>query len=147
MRKLWLLVLILAASCGAPVRDIGSAPERFIAQASDGRIVVAHTADGSIERVLLERATDETRFEVPDDRSGVYYQRTPGCEPVRFRSLDGGDEEEVLRGMRRWSVSPDGRSIAYVSDADCQKQNPAGYEVTIRDLGTGPERSWSIPCG
>lgn len=145
-------VLVLAVSCGrsgpAPVRDGAGPPARFVGVTADGSVVLARTADGSVESRILasgEGVHRDRLIQLLDDGRTLYvWTGEHGqCGSLVRASVDGGAAVKVLDRVRAWSVSGDGRTLAYTDgpyiDPGCNEP----LTVVVRDLADEKERRWT----
>jgi hypothetical protein len=90
----------------------------------------------------------------PDLRSAYLMGRTTSklsCGPIPFQQIDlqSGVTHPVftrLTGLWYFTLSADGRSMAYVRMTDPTTTEPiCPAELVVRDLATGRQRVWTIP--
>ena len=147
-------VLTLSVACGAPGVDggtkdaVGAPPPRFVGVLADGSVVLARTADGSVERTLMERGSGAHRdrsIQLLDDGRTLYVWTGEfgECGSLVRTSVDGGPGVTVLDRVRAWSVSGDGRTLAHTDGPYLGKGCNEPLTVVVRNLADGKEQRWT----
>lgn len=130
-----------ATTTDAGRRRTPATPDPLVAITSDGDLVLVDAVSGTVVRTVREGVApdgEQTGLSVTPDRSAVYLHVAtdwPG-DVVRV-SLDDGTLEDVGEGYGP-AVSPDGRTLAYVSVRTGEGTEERG--IGLVDLTTGETR-------
>lgn len=131
------------------------APKSFVGIDAKNRIVVFSSEDASVIREIGRQ--QETKkphnpfrggVEISTDGRYVYfdevfrYEATACQWRIKRLSLTGGTPETLAQDGFDPSVSPDGKSLAYISGAGLDCDGPES--LVIRELSSGKERRWPL---
>lgn len=140
------------APSGAP--DPMAMPPQVVALMGDGRLLVLSSDDGTVVRSLGTVAVGELfrpALSITPDRQFVYVSEAGKGDAaaaddaigsiVQIHVSSGITTHVATGAMPR--VSPDGRYLAYSTDADAMQVCIADA-LTVREVATGEERTWQI---
>jgi WD40 repeat protein len=121
------------------------APSTFVG-IRDRRILLVDAGTGEPIRVLVDRPDlggggGGLDLEVSPDGTEVYFVPSGTPELIMRAPIDGGEPTLVAKG-RKPTISPDGRSLAYV---DCSSPfTGCGNAIEVLDLESGDSRTWDV---
>lgn len=155
MRSIALTLALLAGSACAANPSPGGAPEpspdssgawpaQFAGVDGSGDIVVADASDGRVARRLAPSAgRDVITLSIARGGTSLFYSVSSdvACGSTWTVPLAGGTPARISDG-RSSAISPDGRSLAWVRQAGCDRGEGT---LVVRDLTTGRDRTWTYP--
>ena len=145
-------------------RPAAVAPDSFVGQVGDGasrRTVVINATTGAVVREVpgSERRSELAADAVvaPDLRRMYLPDTAPACD-ARWTEVDlaSGVRRPAfggLTGVGEFSLSADGRTLAYLHTTAPGGPPPAGAggrcgsELVVRELASGRQRTWTLPPG
>lgn len=125
-------------------------PTFFAAFGAGGeRVALTSSSDGEPQRFLTPPSQALVRFS-PDGKT-VYSPTIVGCGRTwtAYDVTTGASRPayEDYKGAVDVAESPDGRKVAYVSDAGAAMQTGCGKEhLVVKELATGRLRVWDVPA-